>query len=81
MIFFPIFIGPPNQPGFKLPLPDEEYEDYYSDVEIIEADGQGRSFSQDIPRDETSADQAGPRLPTRQDHAELVVPSPGHNDW
>ena len=51
---------------FRLPLPDEAEEDEYSDVEIIEAgdddNEEGRSLD-DIPRDHSSFDQAGPRLP------------------
>jgi len=59
-----------DQPFFRLPLPDEGEEDEYSDVEIIEAgdddNEEGRSLD-DIPRDHSRFDQAGPRLPKALD--------------
>ena len=51
-------------------MPDEVEEDEYSDVEIIEAgdddNEEGRSLD-DIPRDHSRFDQAGPRLPKALD--------------
>ena len=53
----------PNNPGFKLPLPDDELEDDFSDVVVVEAGDDGSSVSKDIPRDDSGADSPFFKLP------------------
>ena len=71
-----------NNPGFKLPLPEEDYVDEYSDVVIIEAgdDDNEESRTLDIPRDHSGFNSAGFKLPLpdeeyEDEYADVVVVS------
>ena len=58
-----------GNPGFKLPLPNEDYEDEYDDVVIIEAgfDNDDKPRTLDIPRDHSGKDNPGFKLPLRDE--------------
>lgn len=68
-----------DNPGFKLPLPNEDYEDEYDDVVIIEAgDNDEEPRNLDIPRDHSGKDNPGFKLPLpdeeyEDEYADVVV--------
>ena len=70
-----------DNPGFKLPLPNEDYEDEYDDVVIIEAglDNDDKPRTLDIPRDHSGKDNAGFKLPL-PDEDDVVIIEAGDND-
>ena len=68
-----------DNPGFKLPLPDEDYEDEYDDVVVIEAgDNDDEPRTLDIPRDNSGKDHPGFKLPLpdeeyEDEYADVVI--------
>ena len=76
-----------DNPGFKLPLPNEDYEDEYDDVVIIEAglDNDDKPRTLDIPRDHSGKDNPGFKLPLpdeeyEDEYDDVVIIEAGDND-
>ena len=76
-----------DNPGFKLPLPNEDYEDEYDDVVIIEAglDNDDKPRTLDIPRDHSGKDNPGFKLQLpdeeyEDEYDDVVIIEAGDND-
>ena len=76
-----------DNPGFKLPLPNEDYEDEYDDVVIIDAglDNDDKPRTLDIPRDHSGKDNPGFKLQLpdeeyEDEYDDVVIIEAGDND-